>query len=56
MASGLELGMASEMASICSDMVSEIVTGMVSELGMASGMPLESKLIVHACFEEIHAV
>ena len=33
-----------------------MVMEMVSELEMASGMPLESKLIAHVCFEEIHDV
>jgi hypothetical protein len=43
-------------------MVWEMGTEMVSELEMvldmekASGMPSESKLIGHVCFEEIHNV
>jgi hypothetical protein len=52
MDSGLELGMASEMDSVRSEMVA----GMVLELQKASEMPLESKLIGHICFEEIHDV
>jgi hypothetical protein len=54
MVSGLELGMASEMASVRSEMV----TGMVLELELekVSGMPSESKFIGHICFEEIHDV
>jgi len=58
MVSGLELGMASETASVQLEMVSGMVTEMVSELEMekSSGMPSESKLIGHVCFEEIHNV
>jgi len=54
MAPGLELGMASEMASVRKEMV----TGKVSELEleMASGMQSESKVIGQVCFEEIHNV
>jgi hypothetical protein len=52
MNSGLELGMASEMAAVHL----EIVPGTVSELENASGMPWESKSIGHICFEEIHDV
>jgi hypothetical protein len=37
-------------------MVSGMVTEMVSEVEKASGMPSESKLIGHVCFEEIHVV
>jgi hypothetical protein len=51
-AMGLELGMASEMAAIRS----EVVTGMLSELEKASGMPSESKLIGLVSSEEIHVV
>jgi len=41
-----------------SGLVSGMVAGMVSELDveMALGMPSESKLIWHVCFEEIHNV
>ena len=56
MASGLELGMALEMASICTAMVLEMVAGVVSELEIASEMPSERELIGHPCFEGIHAV
>jgi hypothetical protein len=49
MPSGLKLVMESKM-------VLEIVTENVVELEMASGMPSESKLIGHVCFEEIHIV
>jgi hypothetical protein len=50
----LELGMASEMTSVRSEMVA----GMVPELqmDMASGMLLESQLIGHVCFEEVDIV
>jgi len=44
--SGLELGMALEMASVCFEMF----VGMVSELPMASGMLMGSKLIGHVSF------
>jgi hypothetical protein len=47
---GLEFGMVFEMVNICSEMVA----GMVSQLEMASGMPVESKLIGHVYFKEIH--
>ena len=52
--SGMDSGIASEMDSVRSEMVA----GMVSELEMekASGMPSESTLIGHICFEEIHDV
>jgi hypothetical protein len=33
-----------------------MVSEMVSELEMASGMPSDSKLIGHVCFEAIHVV
>jgi len=58
MASGLESRMASEMTSICMQMVSGIVTGLVSslKLGKGWGMPSESKLIGHVYFEEIDNV
>jgi hypothetical protein len=49
MASGLESGMASEMASVRLQMVTELV----SEQEKALGMPSESKLIWHVCFKEI---
>jgi hypothetical protein len=52
MDSGLELAMASEMASVLSDMV----TAMVLELEQASGVLSESKLIGHVCLKENHAV
>jgi hypothetical protein len=52
MNSGLELGMASEMAAVRL----EIAPGMVSELKNASGMPWASKSIGHICFMEIHDV
>jgi len=52
--SGLELGMASEIASVLSEMVARMVSGLEQE--KASGMPSESKLIGHIRFEEIHAV
>ena len=49
MASGFELGMALDMALVRSEMV----TVMVSELEKAFGLPSETKLIGHVCFEEI---
>jgi hypothetical protein len=45
MASGLNL-----------ETITGMVKGMVSELGMASGMRLESKLSGHMCFEDIDDV
>jgi len=50
--SELDSGMAPEMASVHSEMVA----GKVSEFETASGLPLESKLIGHICFEEMHDV
>jgi hypothetical protein len=47
-----QLGSATVMGSV----LSEMVAGMVSELEMASGMPSESKSIGHVSFEEIQAV
>ena len=49
---GWELDMASEIAS----QYLEMVTGLVSELEIASGMAPESKLIMHICFEEIQDI
>jgi hypothetical protein len=49
---GLHWAMALEMASVRSEMV----TQMESDLEKASGTPSEKKLIGHVCFEDIHIV